>query len=137
MSQSCRGFARPSSRTAVASLQTARQLRKTDEVERLVQQAGTERARAAAAKQDAQTRAALELRLTEEKAALREAMRAARAAIPAGERARRSAEVERHLLSLGAIRDATTVLMFRSFGSEVTDSRANKCLTSSHSRRLR
>jgi len=57
--------------------------------------------------------------LTEEKAALREAMRAARAAIPAGERARRSAEVERHLLSLGAIRDATTVLMFRSFGSEV------------------
>jgi tetratricopeptide (TPR) repeat protein len=52
---------------AVAALQTARQLRKTDEVERLLQSALIEQARATAAKKDAVARAELEKKLASEK----------------------------------------------------------------------
>ncbi len=52
---------------AISALQTARQLRKTDEVERLLNQALVAQAQATAQKQDAPARADLERRLAEEK----------------------------------------------------------------------
>lgn len=52
---------------AVEALQTARRLRKSDEVERLLSQALVEQARATAQKKDAQTRAELERKLEEER----------------------------------------------------------------------
>jgi 5-formyltetrahydrofolate cyclo-ligase len=56
---------------------------------------------------------------SEEKNALRDRMRRARAAIPPGERAVLAARVEARLLTLPQLRDARTVLLFYSFGTEV------------------
>jgi 5-formyltetrahydrofolate cyclo-ligase len=53
------------------------------------------------------------------KEALRERMRRARAAIPPAERAVLAARVEARLLALPELRDARTVLLFYSFGTEV------------------
>src|SRR5207248_10708033 len=53
------------------------------------------------------------------KDALRERMRRARAAIPPSERAVLAARVEARLLALPELRDARTVLLFYSFGTEV------------------
>jgi 5-formyltetrahydrofolate cyclo-ligase len=64
----------------------------------------------------------LDVRETErnsEKDALREGMRRVRAAIPPAERSARSARVEARLLALPELRDARTVLLFYSFGTEV------------------
>ena len=57
--------------------------------------------------------------IAEQKAALRDRMRQARTAIDPAERARLPALVEDHLFGLKEFRDAATVLLFYSFGSEV------------------
>jgi 5-formyltetrahydrofolate cyclo-ligase len=54
------------------------------------------------------------------KAALRNRMRAARRAIPDPERAHRSADAARRLFELPALRGLRTVLLFSSFGSEIS-----------------
>jgi 5-formyltetrahydrofolate cyclo-ligase len=61
--------------------------------------------------------------LAEEKAALRARMRAIRGAIPESERAALGERIESRLFDLPALRDARTVLMFYSFGSEVPTAR--------------
>src|SRR5207244_3442954 len=53
------------------------------------------------------------------KDALRERMRSVRASIPPAERAVLAARAEAHLLSLPEIREARTVLLFYSFGTEI------------------
>ena len=54
-----------------------------------------------------------------EKEALRERMRRVRAAIPPPDRAALAARVEARLLALPELRDARTVLLFYSFGTEI------------------
>jgi tetratricopeptide (TPR) repeat protein len=63
---------------AVSMLQTARQLRRTDEVDRLLQQALMEQAKAAVRREDAARAAALERQLAEEQARRRQAEEEAR-----------------------------------------------------------
>jgi 5-formyltetrahydrofolate cyclo-ligase len=58
--------------------------------------------------------------LAEEKAALRARMRAVRRAIPPEERAPLAGLIEARLIDLPAVRRARTVLLFYSFGSEVS-----------------
>jgi 5-formyltetrahydrofolate cyclo-ligase len=62
------------------------------------------------------------LDLSARKSALRERMRSVRSSIPPTERAVLAARAEAHLLAVPEIRDAGTVLLFYSFGSEIPTS---------------
>jgi 5-formyltetrahydrofolate cyclo-ligase len=57
------------------------------------------------------------------KAALRDRMRRVRAAIPEAEREDLAARLEDHLLALPEMREARTVMLFASFGSEISTER--------------
>jgi 5-formyltetrahydrofolate cyclo-ligase len=57
--------------------------------------------------------------LADRKAALRDRMRRVRAAIPQAERERLAARVEERLFSMPELREAGTVMLFASFGSEI------------------
>jgi 5-formyltetrahydrofolate cyclo-ligase len=61
--------------------------------------------------------------VAERKAELRARCRAARAAIPAAERARSAREVEARLFAMPAVREARTVMLFSSLGTEVPTGR--------------
>jgi 5-formyltetrahydrofolate cyclo-ligase len=74
--------------------------------------------------------------LSERKAALRDRIRALRRAIPPDERVERSAAAAGRLLGVAAVADAPTILVFASFGSEISTSDIVDRLLSAGSRVL-